>query len=314
MKSPSLAVVILNYNHPEDVIECVASIDREAHENVTVIIVDNASTNDSVERLREAIPQHTLLECERNDGFSAGTNVGIRRALKDGHEWVLCLNPDTTVEKGFFESFFSFVTSRTDVRAVGATGYYYSEPDKIWFAGGYFDWFKARGECYLQGETRDRLPTPKEPRRCSFLTCACLFVHREAIEKIGLLDERYFLGGEEWDYSRRLTRAGFDLWVLGDCSYRHKVTATHVKYSPKYIYNGYRTKLMFMQTEKPLTYVLWAQVFKAFTRFVSIPKFVRLDPDLAGKEPEIHRAIHTAFQDHRRYRSLELAHLEQFPF
>ena len=318
MKRPKLAVVILNYNHPEDVVECVASIDREVPPGpdspVSVIVVDNASTNDSVERLREALPHHTLLECDRNDGFAAGTNVGMRAALEQGAEWQLLLNPDTTVEPGFFEGFFRFVEARPDARAVGGTGYYDGEPEKIWFAGGYFDWLRARGECYLHGRPRAELPAPEVPRRCGFLTCACLFVHREAIERIGLLDERYFLGGEEWDYSRRLTRAGFDLWVLGDVGYRHKVTATHVKYSPKYIYNGYRTKLLFMQSERPRLFVLWSRVFRLFARFASTAKFVRLDPELAGKERQIAEAVRRAFEDHRRYRSLELAHLEQFPF
>ncbi len=318
MKTRSLAVVILNYNHPEDVIDCVASIDREAppetDSGVSVIIVDNASTNDSVEKLHAAIPHHTHISCNRNGGFSAGTNVGMRQALEDDAEWVLLLNPDTTVEPGFFENFFRFVEASPMARAVGATGYYDSEPDKIWFAGGYFDWLRARGECFMQGEPRATLPEPGQPRKCGFLTCACLFVHRAAIERIGLLDERYFLGGEEWDYSRRLTRAGFDLWVLGNSGYRHKVTATHVKYSPKYIYNGYRTKLMFMQSERPLLYIFWAHAFRFFTRFISTPKFVRLDPGLRGKESQITDAIRRAFEDHRRYRSLELAHLEQFPF
>lgn len=312
MTRPELTVVILNYNHADDVIACVRSIERENCAGVSVLVVDNASTNDSVAELERALDGHRLVESGRNGGFAEGTNVGIRAALEAGADWVLLLNPDTAVEPGFFDAFFDFAASHPDARAAGGVGYYESDPDKIWFGGGYFDWFRGRGECFLQGEPRAKLPDPDVPRRCQFLTCACLFVHREAVEGIGLLDESYFLGGEEWDYSRRLSRAGYDLFLLGRVGYLHKVTGTHVKYSPKYVYNGYRTKLMFMQKERPLIYPVWSRLFKLVAAARAAKHFTGLEPELVGREAEVKQAVHRAFEDHVKYRSLELAHLDQF--
>lgn len=312
MPAPRLAVILLNYNCAADIAECLRSIEAAERGPASIYVVDNASTDGSLEQLEHEFPRYTILSSPFNDGFSSGTNVGARRALADGAEWLLFLNPDTTVEPHFFEAFYRFVERNPGARVAGGTGLYYSAPDTIWFGGGHFDWLKARGVCDLQGRPASELPPETEARRCSFLTCACLFVSAAAVRDVGYLDERYFLGGEEWEYSRRLGKAGHELFHLPAARYLHKVTATHVKYSPKYIYNGYRTKLMFLRSEAPLYYLAWKPVFSLYAALLATRAFLAKDEDLLNHRQEVRRAIRCAFADDKRYRTLRESHLARF--
>jgi len=252
-----------------------------------------------------------LILAPRNGGFSEGSNIGIIRGLALKARWIHLLNPDTEVAPDFYNRLSVIDSDHPGFHAVGGLGLYMSVRDRIWFGGGYFDWLKARGECRYQGELLEKRPAESISGPSEFLTCACLLVRREVVQKIGLLDTRYFLGGEEWDYSRRLNRAGYTLHVDGELKYWHHVSASlEQKVSLKYIYNGYRTKLLFMKDQKPLFYYLWLLPYLVYSRVLARRKFKILDQSLAWTD--ILAAIKLAERDDRRYRSIELVHLTQF--
>src|SRR6266487_3599586 len=93
---PLVYIVLLNWNGWKDTVECMRSLERMAYKNWRAVVVDNGSTDDSVERLREASPELTIIETHKNLGFAAGNNVGIRLALKKAADYVFVLNNDTT--------------------------------------------------------------------------------------------------------------------------------------------------------------------------------------------------------------------------
>ena len=95
-------VIILNFNGGEDVIKCLDSIRKEEKR---IIVVDNRSTDGSVELIRKNFPKVKIIEDRKNLGFAKGCNVGIRYALKEGVEAIFLLNQDTVVEKKFLGSF-----------------------------------------------------------------------------------------------------------------------------------------------------------------------------------------------------------------
>ncbi|SHG20413.1 Glycosyl transferase family 2 [Desulfacinum infernum DSM 9756] len=99
MKQPEIAVIVLNWNGKEDTLECLDSLSRVNYPRCRLIVVDNASSDGSVEAIRQAFPEVVILRNSRNLGYAGGNNVGIRYALKIGCEYLCILNNDTIVTR-----------------------------------------------------------------------------------------------------------------------------------------------------------------------------------------------------------------------
>lgn len=183
---PKVAIIILNWNGWKDTIECLESLYQITYPNYDVIVVDNGSEDDSVERIKEyaeseikieskffeyapsnkpikyieytreeaeagggkedkivdlsSIRKMILIKNKQNLGFAGGCNVGIQYALQNGADYVLPLNNDTIIKEDFLDGFIGQASKYPDAGAIGPKIYFYDEPDKIWFAGGYIDW------------------------------------------------------------------------------------------------------------------------------------------------------------------------------
>ncbi|KGM41055.1 hypothetical protein JY96_16080 [Aquabacterium sp. NJ1] len=245
----SIGVVVLNFRSHAKVERLLASID--SFEDICVCIVDNSV--DSVElaalhELAHRYPAVEVLDTGRNGGFSFGTNAGIRHLL-DRCTSVLILNPDTTLERDFFSRLKALHTGLPDV-AISPHGIRMSD-GSVWSAGGEFYWLKGRA---------DVLPHARRSVCTPFGTCACLLVPSDAIRDVGLLDEDFFLGGEEWDLSRRLTRSGWSIVYARAVRYQHEVSGTHEKYGHKFFYMGMRTKVLFARKHYGLWFWGWLVV------------------------------------------------------
>lgn len=102
---PNVGIVISNYNGWQDTVQCLESLQKQTYRNFEIILLDDASTNDSVQQLQKHLTENTVfLPQEANSGFAAVNNVGMRRALADGCDWVLLLNNDTVVAPDFLET------------------------------------------------------------------------------------------------------------------------------------------------------------------------------------------------------------------
>src|SRR5262245_35539834 len=92
---PTVSIIVLNYNGREDTLACLRSLEHLTYPNVSVVVVDNASSDGSVDAIRAAHPQMTLIETGANLGFTGGNNIGIQHALDHGADYVMLLNNDT---------------------------------------------------------------------------------------------------------------------------------------------------------------------------------------------------------------------------
>ena len=102
---PKVGIVISNYNGWQDTLVCLDSLQKQTFTDFEVILIDDASPNDSVAQLQNKLPPNTVfLPQERNVGFAAANNIGMRRALDDGCDFALLLNNDTSVRPDFLET------------------------------------------------------------------------------------------------------------------------------------------------------------------------------------------------------------------
>lgn len=215
---PNVGIVISNYNGWQDTVQCLESLQKQTYRDFEIILLDDASTNDSVQQLQKHLTENTVfLPQEANSGFAAVNNVGMRRALADGCDWVLLLNNDTVVAPDFLE----MLLRETPAGAVSCPKMLFLDPpDEIWFAGGELD--RATGKVkHLGGHEKDG-PAFAEKKQVSFITFCCVLLPRQVVEEVGFLDETLFMYCEDVDYCIRLADAGVPMWLLPDAKIWHK--------------------------------------------------------------------------------------------
>ena len=221
-----VAIVLVNYNGFSDTMDCVNSIKKSNYKNYFIIVVDNCSTDSSFEVLKkqQEYQEFVLLKSEYNEGFSAGNNIGIEYALNEGAEYILLLNNDTIVEADFIEHLLEgFSFSQTCGATIGKI-MCYPNKDIIWYAGGSLSKTTARTVHFRYGEEKNLLE--EKISTVSFATGCCLCISREVIEKIGLLDEDFFLYEEDAEYSFRIQKYGYDIVYTPKSIIYHKVSAS----------------------------------------------------------------------------------------
>ena len=225
MTSYKISIVILNWNGKKDTLECLHSLESLSYPNYETIVVDNGSRDDSIEVIKKEFPKVTLLMETENLGFAGGCNVGIRYALNHGADAVCLLNNDTVVDPHFLQAFVDRMQKEPTVGILGAKIYMYTERNRLDHIGGM--WNKEKAEFTLIGNRAlDSEICWDESHEIDYVCGAAFFVKKEVFEKIGLLEEKFFLIWEESDFCFRAKRAGFAIKVCLQAKLFHKVSAS----------------------------------------------------------------------------------------
>jgi len=234
-------VVIVNWNLPEDTIACLRSLLDDGFSPAHILIVDNGSTDDSLSRIANAFstpPQ--FMRSEHNRGFSGGNNLGIRRLLQEGAAWMWLLNNDTIVPPGTRVALEEAIDRHPDFALFSPLILYHDEPERIWSLGER----RIPGTLLTRHAVRAERATVPLPQMVEVdsLTACALLVRRDVFERIGLLDEGYFMYGEDGDFCLRAGRAGFRLACWMTAHILHKVSRSSGEASP--LGRRWRTKSM----------------------------------------------------------------------
>ena len=221
----SIAIIVLNWNGRDLTLDCLRSLAAVTTPHVRIILVDNASTDGSADAVREHYGSRvTLIENAQNLGFAAGNNVGIRRALDDGADFILLLNNDTVVAPDFVEHLHKPMLSSPDI-GITAPKIYYAEPkNQIWFAGGELSMWRGIARHTGIRET-DRGQYDRE-HDIDYATGCAFLVRRAVLEKIGDLDPGYRAYFEDADFCVRARRAGFRIRYIPAAHVWHRISAS----------------------------------------------------------------------------------------
>lgn len=203
---PRAAVVVVTFESRRFVERCFGSLARARLGDALVIAVDNASRDGTAEAIRTGFPSVIVMDAGANLGFAGGNNVGIRRALEAGCEWIYLLNPDTEVDPAFLEE--ALVVAEADPRAGAVQSLLLLDPERhlINTAGNELH-FLGLGYCGLYRAPRAAAPTA--PREIAFASGAGSLWRAAALREIGLFDEALFLYHEDCDLGWRLRLAGW---------------------------------------------------------------------------------------------------------
>ena len=165
-RADKISIVILNWNGKKIHLACLASVEKIEYPNFQTIVVDNGSSDDSVEAIRTQFPQVTLLETHENLGFAGGNNVGIQHALSSGAEAVLLLNNDTIVDPGLLTAYAAQLARYPNAGILGATIYLFEEPSRLDHLGGMWNKNKAAFDFIGHREVK------KTSKACLLITSA----------------------------------------------------------------------------------------------------------------------------------------------
>ena len=211
-------VIVLNWNGWIDTSACLSSLEHLNYKNYQVIVVDNGSTDDSASRLRMQFPAVEIVETDKNLGFAGGCNVGIRRALDQGADFIWLLNNDTTVDSSALKALVDKAETNPRIGVVGSAIYFMDDPQRIQaWGGGYISWWLGRSAHFLKPVDDDRL---------EFITGASILLSRRAVDEIGGFDEGFFMYWEDADYCFRLRAAGWRLAVADQSRVWHRTPAS----------------------------------------------------------------------------------------
>ncbi len=222
-----ITVVLLNWNSHEMTAECIRSLLAMDGADFEILVVDNGSTDGSVEMLPQEFLHITVLPQERNLGFAAGCNVGMRHALANDAEYVLLLNNDTIVAPDFLREMLAAIQGDPRIGAVCPKIYFADQPDLLWYAGADFSLWtgtaKHRGWKEVDRGQFDRQEDITQATGCAML------VRRSALRDVGFLDEQFWAYVEDLDWSLRSLERGYRLAFAPKARVWHCCGATAVK-------------------------------------------------------------------------------------
>lgn len=251
-----LSVVIVNYNVEHFLEQCLKSV-QAAVKNIDaeVFIVDNDSVDGSCEMVKEKFPEFTLIESKENLGFSKGNNLAIRKSVG---EYVLLLNPDTLVEEDTFTKVCDFMDEHPDagglgVNMVDGNGEFLPESKrglptpavafyKIFGLSSIFPKSKRFGAYHLGHLDKN------ETHEIEILSGAFMLMRKTALDKVGLLDEKYFMYGEDIDLSYRLLKGGYKNYYFAGTKIIHYKGESTKKGSLNYVKVFYKAMIIFAET------------------------------------------------------------------
>jgi len=289
---PLVYIIILNFNGLEDTQACLESLKTVDYDNYKIIIVDNNSGVEEVEKLEKSVSENIqLIKSDTNTGFAGGNNIGIKKAIEQKAEYILLLNNDTVVDKDFINE---LVDPFKDTKVAITTSkiFYQDRKEIIWYAGANFN--KFSGESIHLGEGQvdsEEFSETKEVERAS--GCS-MMVKREVFEEIGLLDDKYFLLFEESEFCWRARAKGYITIFCSKSIIWHKVSSTTKSNSPRYIYYYKRNQLYF--TKKYFSPTHWWVMFfyLVFESLIFITYWILMSEDKSGDKV---KALYAGYSD-----------------
>ncbi|HTR81284.1 MAG TPA: glycosyltransferase family 2 protein [Bacteroidota bacterium] len=267
-----VAIVVLNWNGFHDTVECVRSLLQISYDRFEIIIVDNASTDGSPDKLEHLFPKIVVLRRQTNGGYAAGNNDGIRFALRLGADFILLINNDVVVDKNFLEPLVDILDKKEDVGVVTCKAFFAGQGTLTYCTAGRFSNFRCSGA-----------PLPKRledtESEVTYISGCILLIRKEVFHKVGFLEEKFFMYFEDMEFSNRVRRV-FKLYYTPSGVVFHKSGGgtSWQNFNELYLYYNMRNRFLAFQEEGWLRrgYVLAFSIVLATAKSISILYFILL--------------------------------------
>ena len=257
---PKVSVIILNWNNPQDTLQCLESAHKIDYPTFEILIVDNGSSDNSCELITANFPNDLLIKNKKNLGFAEGNNIAIKVALKNNADYIFFLNNDAVVSPDILSVLVSHAQKIPKAGALGPKIFNFDFTRTLQNVG--FFWlshlanFAALKDHVIKKSIEEKNCIPVD-----FVTGCAFLVSRKVIEKVGFMDGRFFLIWEEIDWQMRMKKAGYCNIVIPFTHVWHKNSASFVGGNEGIIkrYFFFRNRLLFI--EKNLSFKEKTQIY-----------------------------------------------------
>lgn len=227
-----VVVVVLAWNHIQDTLETVQSLLESNYDNYKIVLVDNASTDNTIALIKASFPDVHILASEVNRGVSGGYNLGMKWALEQDAEYVIVANNDIKVDPRMIRELVFVAESDQYCGVVMPKIYhYYGDPTRIWCTGAYYRFFPPA----IKMQNYNKLETKinRYPLALEFAPSCVLLIKKSTIQEIGYFDEKFFFYYDDWDYCARTRHVGHKILFAKDAIIRHKISISTQKSATK---------------------------------------------------------------------------------
>jgi GT2 family glycosyltransferase len=265
---PLVSVIALNWNTTELTCDFLRSINElGTYKNLEIIIVDNGSRENPTTALQAVNPDVKVILTGKNLGFAGGNNVGIRAAKG---EYLFIVNNDTEFTPGLIESLLEPFSADPTVGVVCPKIRFFFNRNVIQYAG--FNPISVyTGRTTAIGSLEEDHGQHDTPRYTEGAHGCAMMVKREVIEKTGMFPEKFFLYYEEWDWSLRIIRAGYNIFYQPKALIYHKESMTVGKQNPLKTYYHTRNRILFMRRNMSGFHF---SIFICFFTLFTVPKSI----------------------------------------
>lgn len=262
-----VAIVVLNWNGWADTLKCVASLEKLESSDAQILLVDNGSSDDSVEEFQRRIPHIKLLQSGANLGFGGGCNVGIRHAMQERFEFIWLVNSDAQVAPDALSELVRLAESNPRLGAIGSVIYDADQPDCVQVWGG------GRVNGWLGTSHHQKAPGPVD-----FVSGASVLLRTEALGEVGLFDsERFFMYWEDTDLGFRMCKAGWLLAVAPNSRVWHRESSSLGQGSLQWDAFSVRSCVRFLRKHAPWpTVSISAMLLRMLTKRILLRRWDRV--------------------------------------
>jgi GT2 family glycosyltransferase len=304
--NPLIHVIILNWNHLEDLKLTIDSFLKQDYVNSTIIVADNGSSDGSIDYLMQLGKGIILIENKENLGYAAGNNVAIKWSLKQNPDLILLVNNDIYIDdnqllSNVIKRFLSCYSASSGIFGIQERNYFLQS--KIENEGYFlFDDLANTQKQFntIRARTKEQIYSPY--KYVDFVSGSFILIKREVFERCGLLDEAFFMYHEEAEFCFRAWNKGFNVIVDPSIHYYHKVALSAGTDSPFSLYYRVRNNFYFLHKHK--------KNIKFYSRYIShysfqvILQFIKLSVSLLiryRKNKGLWKALIKAIIDARKH-------------
>lgn len=264
MRQPSIAIVILNWNGKHYLEQFLPSVMASTYARKEVVVIDNASGDDSVQFLQQQYPAVRIVQLAANFGFARGYNEGLKQVQAD---YYVLLNSDVEVVPGWIEPVVALMERDGTIAACQPKLLQYHNKTLFEYAGGAGGWLDYLGYPFARGRVFDVCEEDKgqydAPGPVFWASGAAMFVRAEIYHALGGLDEYFFAHQEEIDFCWRLQLAGYQVYACPQSIVYHVGGGTLPKGNARKVFLNFRNNLVMMAKNLPAGEA-WVKIFYRF--------------------------------------------------
>ena len=270
MQTPSVAIVILNWNGRNFLEKFLPSVVASTYTNKKIVVADNASTDDSVLFLKEFYPQVSIIHNSSNEGFAKGYNTALKQITAD---YYVLLNSDVEVTAGWIEPVIELMELDKSIAACQPKILSYHKKDQFEYAGASGGWLDKFGYPFSRGRIFDDCETDSgqydEAVPCFWASGAALFVRSSVYHQLKGFDEFFFAHQEEIDLCWRAQLAGYKIFVQPASVVYHIGGGTLPKGNSLKAFLNFRNNLVMLAKNLPFGTALWKIPFRMILDAIS---------------------------------------------